>query len=58
MTADMRRIAFGMHYADAVRFEGTGRTVADIRRISMIEVDSVSMPSANPTVPDQAPGAS
>ena len=33
-------IAFGMRYTDAVHQDETGRTVADIRRISMIEIDS------------------
>jgi Inward rectifier potassium channel C-terminal domain len=33
-------IAFGMRYADAVHQDETGRTVADIRRVSLIEVDS------------------
>jgi len=33
-------IAFGMRYAEAVYWDETGRTLADIRRISLLEPDS------------------
>lgn len=32
-------IAFGMRYADAVSWDDAGRTIADIRRVSLIEPD-------------------
>ena len=37
---DARSIAFGMRYSDAVSRDEDGRTVADIRRVSLIEPDS------------------
>jgi inward rectifier potassium channel len=40
-------IAFGMRYADAVSWDDSGRTSADIRRISMIEPDLAAPRSAN-----------
>jgi inward rectifier potassium channel len=39
-------VAFGMRYADAVFFDDSGRTMADIRRVSLIEPDLSTSPSA------------
>lgn len=40
-------IAFGMRYSDAVHWDETGRTLADIRRVSMIEADPAAIPSTD-----------
>ena len=38
-TFDPESIAFGMRYSDAVSWDEIGRTVADLRKVSMIEPD-------------------
>jgi hypothetical protein len=41
-------IAFGMRYAEAVFWDETGKTLADISRVSLLEPDPPASRSANP----------
>ena len=42
-------IAFGMRYADAVSWDGADNSVADMRKISEIEIDPAAASVANPS---------